>query len=218
MWLCLNRCKQRDDIVVLGALGFSGLQNWISTSPFHALSSTITSSFYLAPHVSPSYRIPPSVRLLPVTPYRRRMRRRAAASAALKEHKRLLSAIFLTFLMFNASLGAFEHGVLGDLVPHLLIRRRYVVSSGINQKNETSPEEGWNINLIDWFTGERLEERPECLLAPHQRSACKSGTKRWGNWARLQLWFRDETGTAPRRRQKAESGREAAAAKLGRGR
>lgn len=94
MWLCLNRCKQRDDIVVLGALGFSGLQNWISTSPFHALSSTITSSFYLAPHVSPSYRIPPSVRLLPVTPYRRRMRRRAAASAALKEHKRLLSAIF----------------------------------------------------------------------------------------------------------------------------
>lgn len=98
MWLCLNRCKQRDDIVVLGALGFSGLQNWISTSPFHALSSTITSSFYLAPHVSPSYRIPPSVRLLPVTPYRRRMRRRAAASAALKEHKRLLSAIFLPFL------------------------------------------------------------------------------------------------------------------------
>lgn len=44
--------------------------------------------------------------------------------------------------MFNASLGAFEHGVLGDLVPHSLIRRRYVVSSGINQKNETSPEEG----------------------------------------------------------------------------
>lgn len=140
--------------------------------------------FISSPRVSPSYRIPPSVRLLPVTPYRRRMRRRAA-SAAPKEHKRLLSAIFDLF-MFNASLGAFEHGVLGDLVPHSLIRGRHVVSSGINQKIEASPEEGWNINLTDWFTGERLEERPGCLLALHQRSACKSGTKRWGNWARIQ--------------------------------